>query len=140
MKQANIAVVVIALATLEIGLAASSFAEGDPEKGERVYRKCQACHSIVPGGTKKTGPSLFGIVGRQAGTGDYNYSDSLVEAGDVGLNWSEATLDAYLLDAKSFLAGFLDVRKNKVRDKMNFKLRNDGQRADVIAYLQSLSE
>ena len=140
MKQVNFAVSIIALTMLGIGLAASASAEGDPAKGERVYKKCRACHSIVPGETKKMGPNLFGIVGRQAGTGDYNYSDSLVEAGEAGLNWSEETLDAYIKDAKSFLADLLEIRKSKVRDKMNFKLRNDGQRADVIAYLQSLSE
>lgn len=140
MKQAGFAVAIIALVILEIGLAASASAEGDPAKGERVYRKCKACHAIVPGETKKTGPNLFGIVGVQAGTGDYNYSDSLVAAGEAGLIWTEETLDAYIEDAKSFLSDFLDVRKSRVRDKMNFRLRNDGQREDVIAYLKSLSE
>ena len=140
MRHATFAVAAIALAMMEIGLATSSFAEGDPAKGERVYRKCKACHAIVPGETKKTGPNLFGIFGMQAGTGDYNYSDSLIEAGETGLTWSEETLDAYLKDAKSFLAGVLDIRKSRVRDKMNFRLRSDSQREDVIAYLISLSE
>lgn len=140
MKRATIAAAAIALAMTGFGPAAGAYAEGDPAKGKRVYRKCQACHSVAPGEAKAAGPNLFGIIGRQAGTGGYGYSDSLIEAGEAGLNWSEETVDAYLRDAKSFVADWLGVDRRKVRDKMNFRLRSDAQRADVIAYLISLSE
>lgn len=114
-------------------------AAGDIAAGEKVFKKCASCHTVEAGKSKPTGPSLFGIVGRQAGTADYKYSDAMVEAGAGGLVWSADSLDAYIADPKAFLATQLNVEKSKVRNKMAFKLKKDDQRADVVAYLVSLS-
>ena len=83
------------LATAFVGLlAVPAFADGDAAKGEKEFKKCKACHAIeAPDGTAimkggKTGPNLYGVVGRTAGTyPDFNYGESLVSAGQAGLVW-----------------------------------------------------
>ena len=53
---------------------------GDPEKGERTFRKCMACHAVGEDADTKTGPVLNGIVGKDiASTEDFDYSDALME-------------------------------------------------------------
>ena len=127
------------LAACVIGLASNvALASGDAEKGEKVFKKCKACHSVEEGKTKPTGPNLLGIVGSGAAQADYKYSDALIAAGEKGLVWDEDTLDDYLADPKKFLQEFLG--ESKVKNKMKFKLKKEGQREDVIAYLKSLSE
>ena len=100
---------------------------GDAAKGEQVFRKCRACHSLETG--KKTlGPTLAGVFGRKAGTlPNYNYSPALKNAGVV---WDAASLDSYLEDPKAFLPG----------NKMAFPgVKKDDERTSVIAYLASTS-
>ena len=111
---------------------------GDHVAGERVFKKCKVCHSVEAGKKKTAGPNLLGVFGRQAGAIDYRFSTSMVEAGEAGLIWTPETVDTYILDPKAFLQEYLGV--SKVRNKMPFKLRREGERADVIAYLLSLSE
>lgn len=131
------ATIIAATVTLPIGLA---WADGDVAAGKKVFRKCVACHTVEAGKTKATGPNLLGVVGRKAGIADYKYSDPLIQAGEAGLVWTPEKLDDYLKDPKKFLAKELDMKKSKVRNKMAFKLRKEDQRADVIAYLGSLSD
>ena len=111
---------------------------GDPVAGERVFKKCKVCHSVEAGKKKTAGPNLLGVFGRQAGAVDFKFSTSMAEAGEAGLVWTPETVDAYILDPKAFLQEYLGV--SKVRNKMPFMLRREGERADVIAYLLSLSE
>lgn len=137
MRYPTIAAAVVAFAViLPTGMA---WADGDVAAGEKVFKKCVSCHTIEAGKTKATGPNLLGVVGRKAGTADYKYSDALVQAGEGGLAWSPETLDPYIADPKEFLAAQLGIDKSKVKNKMAFKLTKDDQRADVIAYLASLS-
>ena len=114
----------VVLGTLALAIAGPAQA-GDAAKGEKVYKKCKACHSLEAG-KNKVGPSLAGIVGRDAGTVEgYKYSKAMLESGVV---WDEASLDAYLKKPKDFIKG----------TKMAFPgLKKDEQRADVIAYLQA---
>ncbi len=100
---------------------------GDADKGERVFRKCKACHMVGPDAKSRVGPILTGVVGREAGTVDgFKYSDSLLEMAANGLVWDVESLDAFLLKPKDFMPG----------TKMSFAgLRKDEDRADVIAYL-----
>jgi cytochrome c len=127
------------LAACVVGLASNvALAEGDAEKGEKVFRKCKACHSVEEGVTKPTGPNLLGVVGRNAAATEFKYSSGLGDAAEAGLVWETETLDGYLANPKKFLQVFLDDKK--IKNKMKFKLKKEGQRADVIAYLQSLSE
>lgn len=123
-----------AFATLT-AFAAPAFA--DASVGEKEFNKCKSCHSIasadetlVKGG--KTGPNLYGVVGRTAGTVEgFSYGDDLVKAGEAGLVWDEAKLATYMEDPKAFLQDTLDDKAAKSR--MTFKMRNKS--ADVAAYL-----
>jgi len=114
-----------------------ALADPDPAVGEREFGKCRSCHSvegpegvIVKGG--RTGPNLYGVVGRQAGTAeDFRYGDDLVAAGEKGLVWDSAQLAEYLQDPKAFLTGYLDDRGAKSR--MAFRMRKNAE--DVAAWL-----
>ena len=100
---------------------------GDPTNGERLFRvQCAACHSSEPG-RNKVGPSLAGVFGRAYGTAPgYRYPSA---SQDASLVWDDATLDKYLADPKSLLP----------RGVMPYAgLRNPAQRADIVAYLQTL--
>lgn len=120
----------IALSILLGGVTAAS-AEGDPANGEKVFKKCKQCHTIEAG-KKKIGPSLAGVIGRQAGTVDgYKYSKSMIEFGEAGNIWDAAVLDEYLAKPRDL------VKKTK----MTFPgLKKEQDRADVIAYLMQHSE
>lgn len=115
-----------------------AFTPGDPVRGEKVFRKCKACHSVEAGRTKPAGPNLLGLFGRQAGTADYRFSTSMIEAGEAGLVWTPELVDAYITDPKAFLKETLDA--TRARNKMVFKLKDEEERADVIAFLMSLED
>ena len=111
---------------LTVAVAHQADAAGDPEAGARVFRTCAACHTLEPG-AHRTGPSLAGVFGREAGTaeGFHRYSDALRSA---DLVWREDTLNGFLADPQAFLPG----------NRMTFPGIADAQgRADVIAYLQT---
>ncbi|MBE1295699.1 c-type cytochrome [Phycobacter azelaicus] len=119
-------------------LAAPAFAEGDAAKGEKGFNKCKSCHmvvsdsgeTIVKGG--KTGPNLWGVVGRTAGAVDgFRYGNDLVAAGEAGLVWDEETFVAYTQDPRGFLREYLD--DSKAKSKMSFKLKKGGE--DIYAFL-----
>lgn len=116
----------------------AAFTPGDPVKGEKAYRKCVSCHSVEAGETKSAGPNLLGVFGRQAGTAEYKFGTSLIEAGEAGLVWTPALVDAYITDPEAFLKEILGV--SRVRNKMRYKMKQADQRADVIAYLMSLQD
>ena len=121
--------------------AAPALAEGDADKGAKDFNKCRSCHmittdageDIVKGG--RTGPNLYGIIGRQAGTyEDFKYGDDLVAAGEAGLVWDEENFVTYVVDPRAFLRTYLD--DSKAKSKMTFKLKDGGQ--DIYAYLISV--
>ncbi len=124
-----------------LALSAPLHADGDAEKGEKEFKKCKACHmiespdeTIVKGG--KTGPNLYGIVGRAAASEEgFKYGESLAALGEAGLVWNEENLEEYMIDPKEFLAKELD--DSGARSKMTFKLRKGGD--DVAAYLATFS-
>ena len=102
-------------------------AAGDAKKGEGVFAKCMACHTIVKGGANGIGPNLSGVVGEAVaqGRGGYAFSDALKAKGG---KWDEAQLDAWLTSPSKYAAG----------TKMTFAGLTDAQqRADVIAYLKA---
>ena len=117
------------LASLAAGLAASAPASAqDAAAGKTVFNgKCAVCHSLVPG-KRSVGPSLIGVVGRPAGSGDPNYSYS-DEMKNSGKTWDPATLDAYLTSPRTYLPGV----------KMLFAgLPSATDRANLIAFLATL--
>lgn len=107
--------------------AAVDFASltGDAAKGQKVFAKCMACHSIKEG-ENRVGPSLHGIIGRTAGSvAGFNYSAANKSSGKT---WDKETLFAYLEAPQKFIPG----------TKMAFAgLPTAQDRADVIAYLDA---
>lgn len=101
---------------------------GDAAAGKKVFVKCLACHSIAEG-QNKVGPSLYGIVGRPAGSiAGFNYSAANKNS---GITWTEDVMFAYLKAPQQYIKG----------TKMVFPGLTSGQdRADVIAYLKSVPQ
>lgn len=126
---------------LALGAAAPSYA-GDAAAGEATFKKCKSCHMIANGDDViykggKTGPNLYGVIGRTAGTAEgFGYGDDLVAAGAKGLVWDETNLVEYIKDPKAFLRDYLG--DSKAKSKMSYKLKKDGE--DVAAYLASVAK
>lgn len=130
----------ILTAALTLLTAAPVLAEGDAAKGEADFKKCKSCHTIADGDEVyykggKTGPNLYGVVGRAAGSTDFKYGDSIAAAGAAGLVWTEEELVKYVMDPKAYLQDYLDDKAAK--SKMTFKLKTP---EDVIAYLATFSD
>jgi cytochrome c len=98
---------------------------GDAAKGEKIFAQCKACH-VAEAGVNRVGPSLYGVVGRQAGSiAGFNYSKANKGS---GITWSEDVLFAYLEAPQKYLPG----------TRMAFAgLKQPQDRADVIAYLKT---
>lgn len=106
---------------------ATMVASADPAKGEKIFKKCSACHSVEPG-KHGVGPSLGGVVGRAAGgEGGFSYSGSFDGVVD---NWTPEHLNEFLTKPAKYTPG----------TTMGFAgLPKAGDRAAVVAYLQGLS-
>ena len=102
---------------------------GDIAHGEKVFKKCSACHSIEAGGGNKIGPALYNVVGRKiAAVEDYKYSKALVE---YERNWSFEELNGFLIKPQKWIKG----------TKMAYAgLRKEKDRASVILYLNKYSD
>ena len=107
-----------------------AFADGDPVRGKKVFKKCKACHSIKAG-KNKIGPSLFNIWGRKAGSAEGFKRYKGLKGAEW--SWDAASLDGYLTDPKKFVK-----TRTKRRSAMVLKLKKKRDRDDVIAYLKSL--
>lgn len=128
------------LATL--ALIAPAFAEGDAAKGEKEFGKCKTCHMIVaPDGTEivkgpKTGPNLWGVIGRQVASQEgFAYGDSIKAVGEAGTVWDAALLAEYVKDPVKWLKA--NGGGDKAKSKMSFKLAKGGE--DVAAYLATFA-
>jgi cytochrome c len=126
----------IALAALLAACAAYSGNSGnkltgDPVRGRQLFatNSCVACHSVTKGDSSTVGPSLFGVIGRQAGTAPsvLGASTGLKE---YGVTWSVETLNEFLANPDAKVPG----------TPMTGILIDPQQRADVIAYLSSLTD
>ena len=108
---------------------AALIAMGDLATGEKVFKKCAACHSIAKGGKNAIGPALYNVVGRKVGAiDDYKYSSALSE---YGKEWSFEELNGYLIKPAKWIKG----------TKMAFAgLRKEKDRASVILYLNQNSD
>ena len=102
---------------------------GDITLGEKVFKKCAACHSIVKGGKNNIGPALYNVVGRKSGVvTDYKYSKALVS---FDKEWTFEELNGYLTKPAKWIKG----------TKMAFAgLRKEKDRASVIKYLNQNSD
>lgn len=108
----------------------SLLATASIDKGEGVFKKCAACHTVEEGGANKVGPALYGIVNRPvAGLGDFSYSSAL-KAYAEGKEWTYEELNGFLFKPKDHVKG----------TSMGFAgLKKTQDRADIIAYLRSLA-
>ncbi len=106
----------------------AALADGDTAKGEKLYKKCKACHSLEAG-KKKVGPSLAGLFGRTAGTVEgFKYSAAMKDSGIV---WDEETLDSFLAKPKEVVP----------KTRMAFPgLKKEQDRMDMIAYLKEATQ
>ena len=104
-------------------------AKGDVKHGEKVFKKCAACHLVNKGGANKIGPALYGIIGRKvASKDDYKYSKAMAA---YDKNWSFEEMNGYLKKPQSYIKG----------TKMAFAgLRKEKDRASVILYLNQNSD
>ena len=108
---------------------AALMAMGDIALGEKVFKKCAACHSIVKGGKNNIGPALYNVVGRKTGAvSDYKYSKALAS---FDKEWTFEELNGYLIKPAKWIKG----------TKMAFAgLRKEIDRASVIKYLNQNSD
>ena len=108
---------------------AELMAMGDITSGEKIFKKCAACHSIIKGGKNKIGPALYNVVGRQVGeVSDYKYSKALMNYKKI---WTIEELNGFLLKPAKWIKG----------TKMAYAgLRKEKDRASVIKYLNQNSD
>ena len=108
---------------------AALMAIGDIALGEKIFKKCAACHSIVKGGKNNIGPALYNVVGRKTGAvTDYKYSKALAS---YEKEWTFEELNGYLIKPAKWIKG----------TKMAFAgLRKEKDRASVIKYLNQNSD
>jgi cytochrome c len=113
---------------LVVAVAAAAGVQGDPDRGARVFQRCQACHAVRAGERGLPGPSLVGLWGRPAGTvPDFEYSPALGQAARRrALVWTETTLDAFLADPAGYLPG---------NWMAGAPVADPTERADLLAYL-----
>jgi cytochrome c len=142
---AAIIIPVFALIPWRFGFAAGEGSGGDAAKGEQIFKQCMTCHRIGPDAKNMVGPVLTGVIGRRSGTAPgFSYSSLNKNAGENGLVWSEDLIFQYLPDPNAFLKKFLSEKgKDDLATgttKMTFKLANEQQRKDVIAYIKTFSE
>ena len=103
-------------------------AMGNLAHGEKVFKKCSACHMVAADGKNMIGPNLWGVIGRNAGSiSDYNYSKAMIA---YGKEWSFEEMNAYLIKPQAYIKG----------TKMAFAgLRKEKDRASVILFMNSKS-
>ncbi len=108
---------------------AALLAAADPANGEKLAKKCTACHTFDKGGANKVGPNLWNVVGGpRAKVAGFSYSGVLK---DMGGNWTVADLNAFLLKPKTFAKG----------TKMNFAgFKKTADRAAMVRYLRDKAD
>ncbi|MDH5410797.1 MAG: cytochrome c family protein [Alphaproteobacteria bacterium] len=116
---------VVGVTAFLAAFASPAMADGDAAAGEKVFKKCKACHTLEEG-KNKVGPSLHGVIGRAAGAVDgYKYSSAMAES---GLTWDDETLAKFLTKPKDLVA----------KTKMSFAgLKKEDDIENIIAYIKA---
>ena len=114
--------------TVEAVDIAQLLALGNLAHGEKVFKKCSACHMIASDGKNMIGPNLWGVIGRNAASiSDYKYSKAMVA---YGKNWTFEEMNSYLIKPQAYIKG----------TKMAFAgLRKEKDRSSVILFMNSKS-
>ena len=127
-------------------LASPALAQGDAAAGEAAFRQCVACHVVatpdgdtLAGRAGRTGPNLYGIGGRVAGSVEgFRYSPALAALNEAGVVWDEVSFAAYVQDPTAFAREA--TGNNGLRSSMSFRVRNEQDALDLYAYITSLSD
>jgi cytochrome c len=135
----------LTLAAVMALMSAPAIAQDAAAGQEQFERQCVACHVVVneagetlAGRNAKTGPNLYGVIGRTPGAyPDFDYGDGIVAYGATGVVWDEETFVGYVQNPTDFLRTALDDRR--ARGKMAFQVRDEQQARDIYAYLASLA-
>jgi cytochrome c len=108
---------------------AALLALGSVEHGQKVFKKCSACHSIKKGGRNNIGPALYSVLGRNMGAlEDYKYSKALIA---FGKDWTFDEMNNFLIKPTSYIKG----------TKMAFAgLKKEKDRASVMLYMNANSD
>ena len=141
----NLKLTAAVLALVSAPAFAQEVPTGDAAAGEKVFAKCQTCHvvaneagEVLAGKNSKTGPNLYGMPGRVAGTyPEFKYGESIVALGASGFTWNEADFVTYVADPAKFLKEKLGDKAAK--SKMSFKLPKEEDAKNVYAFIASLS-
>ena len=115
------------IAGLLLAGSATATLAADPAAGEKVFKtQCGICHSVAAG-QNRIGPTLFGVVGRPAGSvPGFNYT---ADHKKLGVTWDAATVDKYLANPRAMVPDTSMVYAG---------LKDDAERADLVAYLETL--
>jgi cytochrome c2 len=122
----------VSLLALALALVPPAMAQdGDPAAGKTVFSRCSSCHDVGENPRNRMGPYLTGVVGRPAASVDgFTYSKPMSAARDAGLVWTPEALDGFSPGPHDYVPG----------TKMpNMAIKDETQRANLIAYLVSLS-
>jgi cytochrome c len=115
------------IAGLLLAGSATAALAADPAAGEKIFKtQCGICHAVAAG-QNRIGPTLFGVVGRQAGSvPGFNYT---ADHKKLGITWDAANLDKYLTNPRAMVPDTSMVYAG---------LKDDAERADLVAYLATL--
>lgn len=128
MKKLGFLILPLVIAGVSLSVSTAALAAGDVAKGQKIYKKCKACHALEAG-KKKIGPSLHGVFGRTSGTLEgFKFSKAMKAAAIV---WDETTIAEYLASPKKYIP----------KNRMAFPgLKKEKDRADLIAYLKDATQ
>ena len=115
----------------QLMIVEAALAGGDAAAGEKIFKKCKACHTIGEGAKLRTGPPLNNMVGAEMGVyEDYKYSKGMQALSEDGLVWTIENLNALFTKPRDFIA----------KTKMSFAgLKKEEDRANLIAYLATFT-
>ena len=139
----------LTIATVIACTATSALAEGhaDADAGESAFnRQCVSCHvvadasgTVLAGRNAKTGPNLYGMIGKTPGTVDgFRYGTDLIEAGEASGPWNEESFAQYIMDPTAWIRE--TTGNGGARSRMSYKVRSADDAANIAAFIATFAE